>query len=173
MTACNLATSLALKNDTATLLIDGDLRHPQLSPLLGVPGTPGLAEVLAGTCTIEDAIVRIAEVPRLCFLPAGRCSANPTELLDSLRWHETIDWCRDNFNFTIVDSPPVGVVADYDLIQSECEGLILVARPGHTNRALLKKTIEQMPNDRFLGVVLNAVEDWLFWRRHDHYYGGY
>jgi capsular exopolysaccharide synthesis family protein len=174
VTAMNIAGSLALKRDTTAILVDADLRRPRLSELLGIPpGSPGLAEVLAGTCSIEDAVVRVADLPSLHFLPAGRSATNPTELLDSDCWRSLVDWMQKTFTFAILDSPPVGMVADYDLIQSVCQGVLLVVRPGHTNRKLLQKTIDQMPPDSFLGVVVNAVDDWFLWRTQGNYYDGY
>jgi capsular exopolysaccharide synthesis family protein len=173
ITAMNIAGSLALKRETTAILVDADLRRPRLSGVLGVPGGPGLAEVLAGTCSVEEAVVRVADLPSLYFLPAGRSATNPTELLDSDRWRSLVDWMQNTFTFAILDSPPVGMVADYDLIQSVCQGVVLVVRPGHTNRKLLQKTIDQMPADRFLGVVVNAVDDWFLWRTQGNYYDGY
>jgi capsular exopolysaccharide synthesis family protein len=173
VTAMNIAGSLALKRETTAILVDADLRRPRLSGVLGIPGSPGLAEVLAGTCSIQEAVVRVADLPSLYFLPAGRSAINPTELLDSERWRSLVDWMHNTFTFAILDSPPVGMVADYDLIQSLCNAVLLVVRPGHTNRKLLQKTIDQMPSERFLGVVVNAVDDWFLWRTHSHYYDGY
>jgi capsular exopolysaccharide synthesis family protein len=172
-TAVNIAGSLALKRDTTAILVDTDLRRPRLAGLLGVPGSPGLAEVLAGTCSVQEAVVRVGDLPSLYFLPAGRCSTNPSELLDSDRWQSVAKWLQSTFTFTILDSPPVGMVADYDLIQSVCQGILLVVRPGHTNRKLLQKSIDQMPSEKLLGVVVNAVDDWFLWRTNGHYYDGY
>jgi capsular exopolysaccharide synthesis family protein len=173
VTTMNIAGSLALKRETTAILVDADLRRPRLSGLLGIPGSPGLADVLAGTCSVQDAVVRVEDLPSLYFLPAGRCSTNPTELLDSDRWRSMVNWLRKAFAFVILDSPPVGMVADYDLIQSVCDSILLIVRPGHTNRKLLQRTIDQMPTERFLGVVVNAVDDWFLWRTHGHYYDGY
>lgn len=172
-TAVNIAGSLALKRDTTAILVDTDLRRPRLAGLLGIPGSPGLAEVLAGTCSVQDAVVQVADLPSLYFLPAGRCTTNPTELLDSDRWRSVVKWMHGAFNFAILDSPPVGMVADYDLIQSVCQGILLVVRPGHTNRKLLQKAMDQMPSEKLLGVVVNAVDDWFLWRTNGHYYDGY
>src|SRR5215471_14362783 len=63
--ALNIACSLALKHGTNALLVDVDLRRPQLAHLLGVPDSPGLSDVLAGTCSVRDAIVQLAELPSL------------------------------------------------------------------------------------------------------------
>jgi capsular exopolysaccharide synthesis family protein len=169
----NIACSLALKQDTKVLLVDVDLRRSQLAGLLGIPEAPGLAELLAGSCTLQDAIVQIADLPSLYLLPAGRCPTNPTELLDSEVWRGVTETFRKTFDFTVMDSPPVGMVADYDLIETVCDGIVLVTRPGHSNRRMLQEGISQMPKDKFLGVVVNCVEPWFLWHPRSSYYGNY
>lgn len=171
--ALNVASSLALKKDTTVVLLDVDLRRPQLAPLLGLSESPGLAEYLAGSCTIEEVLVRIAEMPSLYFIPSGRSPRNPTDLLDSSRWRALIDLLRKQFNFVVIDSPPIGVVADYDLIQTVADGIIMVVRPGHTKRKLLYKGIDQIAKERLLGIIINCVEDWFLWRTHDTSYYAY
>ena len=173
VSSLNIACSLALKQGSTALLVDVDLRRPQLATLLGLPDRPGLADVLAGTCTLQEAIVQLAELPSLYFLPAGFRATNPAELLDSEAWRNLIASFRSDFDFTIMDSPPVGVVADYDLIQAVCDSVILIARPGHTDRRLLQKGVGRMPEDKFLGLVVNCAEDWFLWHPHPHYYGSY
>ena len=173
VSSLNIASSLALKHGSTALLVDVDLRRPQLATLLGLADRPGLADVLAGTCTLEQAIVQIAELPSLYFLPAGFRAQNPAELLDSDGWRNLIASFRRDFDFTVMDSPPVGIVTDYDLIQAVCDGVALIARPGHSDRALLQKGVAQMPRDKFLGLVVNCTEDWFLWHPHPNYYGSY
>ena len=168
--ALNLASSFALKKDTTAILVDVDMRRSQLAQLLNVPAGPGLAEVLSEQCAPQEAIVRVQELPNLFFLPAGRCRRNPAELLDSSSWRSLIDFLCKQFHFVVLDSPPVGIVADYDLIHSASDGVVLIARPGHSNRKLIQKGIEQAPKEKFLGVVLNCAEDWFLWRSNDRYY---
>jgi capsular exopolysaccharide synthesis family protein len=166
VTAINLADSLALKSETRVLLVDVDLRRPQLANFLGIPGNPGLTDLLSGERTEAETIVRIERFPNLYFLPSGRSIRNPAELLDSEQWRKTAENFRNEFDYTVIDSPPIGPVADYDLIETVCEGVILVVRPGHSNRLLLQKGLDQM-NDKFMGVVINCAEDWFLWRTHD------
>lgn len=171
--AVNLAGSLALKKDTTALLIDIDFRRGRVASLLGLNGRPGLAEVLAGTCSIHDAVVNIAELPTLYFLPAGDCPQNATELLDSERWRNVLAAFRKEFTFTILDSPPVGIVADYDLIQASADGVVMVARPEHTNRKQLLNAIQVVPKDKLLGVVVNCETEWFLWKSAGAYEGHY
>jgi capsular exopolysaccharide synthesis family protein len=171
-TTVNLASALALKKETTALLIDVDLRRPQLAKLLGISETPGLADFLAGKCTLREAIVQFEDLPNLYFLPSGRAVGNPAELLDSDQWRNATEYFRKEFDHTVMDSPPIGPVADFDLIQAVCDGVILVVRPRHTNRDLLHKGMNLM-NEKFMGAVVNCAEDWFLWRAQDASYYGY
>jgi len=171
-TAINIAGALALKQDVRVLLVDGDLRHSTIAPKLGIEDAPGLAEVLTGQCSLQDAVVQTENLPNLHILPAGRTSANPAELLDSAAWRELVRNLREQFTFAIVDSTPMGIVADYDLIHAVCDGTILVMRPDHTERQTCAKALKTIAKNKLLGVVLNCAEDWFLWKMRD-YYGYY
>jgi capsular exopolysaccharide synthesis family protein len=167
--AVNIAGALALKEDIRVLLVDSDFRRSTLARMLGVPREPGLTEVLTGALDWREAVCRVAEAPNLYFIPAGLHTANPAELLDSARWRSTCDIFREHFDFVLIDSPPMGIVTDYDLIQSVCDGVILVARQDHSDRKRLLKAIESIPKERLIGVVMNCVSSWAFWRASDDY----
>ncbi|PYT27307.1 MAG: hypothetical protein DMG57_18740 [Acidobacteria bacterium] len=169
VTSINLAGAMSLKTEAEILLIDADLRKAQIAPLLGISGEPGLADVLMGTCRLEDAIVRLEQFPNLCVLPSGKPTAHPTELLDSNRWTALCASVRQQFKFVILDTPPIAAVADYDLIDAQCDGVVLVVRPDHTDRKLCMQAIDIVPKDRLLGVVLNCVRDWFLWKTQDYY----
>jgi Mrp family chromosome partitioning ATPase len=100
-------------------------------------------------------------------MPAGTEEHNPAELLDSARWKTLCDTFRQTFSFVIVDSPPMGTVADYDLIQSQCDGVVLVARQDHSNRSRLLKCISSVPQERLVGVLMNCVSPWTLWKAAD------
>jgi capsular exopolysaccharide synthesis family protein len=160
VTAINTAAVLALKSEGQVLLLDADLRKATIHAQLGLPQSPGLAELLAGACTREEAMVGTREFPNLYVMSSGTPPANPVELLDSARWRTLCAELRDAFRYVIIDSPPVGTVADYELIQAVCDGVILVMRPDFTNRHLCKCALDFVPKDKFMGVVLNCVPDW-------------
>jgi capsular exopolysaccharide synthesis family protein len=172
VTAINTAAALSLKSEAEVLLVDGDFRRSAIHGQLGIPEAPGLAETLSGTCALEDAVVRTREFPHLFVLAAGSLQGNPVELLDSAAWRALCAGLRERFRYVIVDSPPVGAVADYDLIQAACDGVILVIRPDHTDRTLCMKALETVPKAKFLGVLLNCVPEWSLARHAgaDYYY---
>jgi capsular exopolysaccharide synthesis family protein len=171
VSSVNLAGALALKNEAEVLLIDADLRRATIGSMLGIDNTPGLADVLSGNCALDDAIVRLEQFPNLCVLPGGKAIANPTELLDSTNWTALCHTVRRQFKFVIFDAPPIATVADYDLIHAQCDGVILVVRPDHTNRKLFMRALEIVPKERLVGVLLNCVRDWFLWKTQDYYYG--
>jgi Mrp family chromosome partitioning ATPase len=69
----------------------------------------------------------------------------------------------------IVDTTPAKAVADFQVVQQVCDGVIIVVRPDHTNRQAFLKTFEGGAQDKILGTVINAYEDWLFSKGHDNY----
>lgn len=169
VTTINIAASLALKSAVSVLLIDCDLRRSGIAATLGIAPEPGLAEVLGGTCPLRSAIVRIEELPGLHVLPAGATRANPTELLDSAAWKALCASAREDFHYVVLDSSPVGAVADYDLVQAAADGVIMVVRPDHTNRALSFKSLESIPKEKLLGVIVNCAKDWVLHRTSTYY----
>jgi capsular exopolysaccharide synthesis family protein len=160
VSAINLAATLSLKSEGRALLLDADFRKSAIHPQLGLPATPGLAEVLRGDCSAEEALVNTREFPNLYVMCAGNPPMNPVELLDSSPWPALCAKLRGLFRYVVVDSPPVAAVADFDLIQAPCDGVILVLRPDHTNRPLLRKSLEIVPKPKLLGVLLNCVPEW-------------
>jgi capsular exopolysaccharide synthesis family protein len=172
VTAINTAGALSLKGEGKVLLLEADLRKSSIPGLLGLPEAPGLTDVLKGACTLEGALVHAQDFPNLYILTAGANVDNPVELLDSTAWQALNTKLRGMFHHVILDSPPVGAVADYDLIQAVCDGIVLVVRPDHTDRRRCQKALDNIPKAKFLGVLLNCVPDWKP-ARHvggDHYY---
>jgi capsular exopolysaccharide synthesis family protein len=172
VTSVNLAASLAHKSEDKVILVDADLRLSKVHERLGIPRGPGLAEVLSGACTLEDAMLQVEQLPNFYVLPAGHAEVNPTELLDCSNWRALMVRLREEFRRTIIDSPPVEAVADYDLIAANCDGVVLVVRPDHTSRPLLANALAKVKS-RLIGVLINDVEDWFLWKRGSpsyHYY---
>lgn len=172
ITAINLAGILAKASDTRMILIDTDMRRPSVANALGIPASPGLADVLAGTCSLQDAIVEIEDFPGLYVLPSGDAQKNPAELLASERWTRSMTKLREQFTAIVCDTTPVAAVADFNLVKQAADGLILVVRPDNTNRAALNGALAIEPRSNFLGVVVNASEDWFLWQKKGNY-GGY
>lgn len=163
-TAVNLAGALSLKTDAKILLADTDFRRSTIHTQLGLPASPGLADVLCGTATLDEALIQLEQFPNLCVISAGEPRANPSELLDSTRWASLCEQLYSRFRYVIADSPPVASVADYELLQAACDGVVLVVRPDHTKRNACLKAISMIPKEKLIGVVMNCVDDWFLGR---------
>lgn len=156
-TAVNLAFALALRPEVKVLLIDADIRRGSIARELGIESAPGLAEYLTGTCEFNDVTVECASLPNLHVIPAGEGHSNPCELLDSDRWRSTCTWARSTYRFVIIDSPPIGAVADYELLQTVSDGVLLIMRPDNTKRLLAMRALQGIPKTKLIGVVLNCA----------------
>jgi capsular exopolysaccharide synthesis family protein len=172
VTSVNLAAALAHKSEDKVILVDADLRLSKVHECLGISRTPGLADVLSGACTLEEAMLRVEQLPNFYVLPAGHPESNPTELLDSSNWRALLARLREEFRRTIVDSPPVEAVADFDLIAASCDGVVLVVRPDHTKRPVLESALAKLKG-KLTGVLINDVEDWFLWKRESPSYRYY
>ena len=174
VSAINIAGCMALKDQTTVLLVDADMRRSSMAATLGVPDSPGLADMLTGQVPLEKAIVRLDPFQNFYFLSRGERQSSPAELLDSSRWRATISLLRREFGFVVVDAPPIGLVADFELVERAADGVILVIRPDHTNRTLGLKALELVQPEKLLGVVLNCAADWFVTKplshRYYHYY---
>ncbi len=164
ITAINLAGTLALKTNATVVLVDADLRSRQVSELLGIDAAPGLSEVLRQESYLDEALLEVEQIPGLYLLTAGARADHPTEMLDSELFTRLIAELRERFSFVVLDTTPLGIVADSRLVQELTDGMILVIRPDHTNRAALKAALVNPDRLRLLGTVLNGVDDWFLWR---------
>jgi protein-tyrosine kinase len=172
VSAINLAGILALKGEGRVLLVDGDLRRSAVHVRLQIPRSPGLADVLAGECTLEEALLEVEELPSLCILPAGRATGNPAELFDSSSWVALASRMREQFARIVVDSPPVQAVADYDLMAEVADGTLLVVRPDRTNRRHCNVALEKVKH-KLIGVLINDAADWFLWKQYSSGYAYY
>ena len=154
--AVNLALTLSDSYRRRVLLIDADLRRPSLHLLFGVPNTKGLSQALKATTEEAVATVRISDT--LTLLPAGRPEPNPLSGLSSGRMKQIVADAASQFDWVIVDSPPVGVLADAHLVSETVDAALLVVRAGATRFPDLEAAADTMGHDRILGLVLNAVE---------------
>jgi capsular exopolysaccharide synthesis family protein len=170
ISAINLAAALSLQEDIRVLLLDCNFRRSSVTKLLGIAATPGLGEVLRGEADLEAALVQIEQFPNLYVLPPGTMSTGSAELLATARWRSLMERCRTEFRFVILDAPPIGAVAECELLQLACDGIVLVVRQDHTNRHLWRRTLQTVPKEKQIGVILNCVKNWFLWKTHKYSY---
>lgn len=154
-TACNLAIVIA-EAKHSVLLIEADLRRPAASDLLGLERGVGLSTVLSGQVDLDDAIQRWGSGD-LSVLPSGLIPPNPSELLGSVRMTELLKQVRSQFDFVLIDTPPLLPVTDAAVIAASADGVLLVFRHGKTRRAQLLEAMRALTavHARVLGTVLN------------------
>ena len=168
LTTMNLALSFASLSDVPVLIIDGDMRTSGLTQLLGNPSGPGLVEVLNGEAKFNEAVVA-TNIPRLYAVTAGMLTGSAPELLAGPRWKEFMAWCSESFKIILVDAPSVLPLADFDLISSACDGVLVIVRAQHASRSALRKTAAQVDPNKLLGVVYNGTEN-RHGKVHDKYF---
>jgi capsular exopolysaccharide synthesis family protein len=154
--ALNLALTLSASYKRRVLLIDADLRRPSLHALFQVRNSRGLSEALRAPSDEKLTTVQISDV--LTLLPAGRPDDDPLGGLSSTRMKRIVEDATAEFDWVIVDSPPVGVLADAHLVAETVDAAILVVRAGVTRFEDLAAAADVLGQDHVLGIVLNAVE---------------
>src|SRR2546427_7177356 len=168
LTTMNLGLCYAQLPQQRVLVIDADLRTCGLTSMLDHPSTPGLAEVLAGEVTPDEAIVATNQ-KNLFVLPAGTVLSSPPELFTGTHWQEFIARCSELFKVILIDTPPILPLADFELITAACDGVLMVVRAHHGQRETLQKTAGALDPKKLLGLVFNATDV----SRKDYYGYGY
>ncbi len=167
-TVLNLAASMARSGETRVLVVDGDMRRPNVAAYLGLRPARGLGEALAGDSSPWESLLRL-EDSAFYLLPVRREIANPTELLSSSRMVELLATLRRYFDYILIDSPPVLPFADARLLTNLADAAILVIRAGMAPHDVVEKSIAAISPHKILGVVLNGAED-LQEANYYHYY---
>ena len=157
--AVNLALTLALEKDYSVVLIDGDVAKPNITRVLGLEDAPGLFDVLkSDTGALTDVEIS-TNVPRLSFVPAGGGHEDSVELLSSKRMGRLVEGMRSVQNCLYVfDSTPL-LLTNESRVMSEIAGqVMLVVRAASTPRSAVKSAISHLPENVYIGVVLNRKD---------------
>ena len=165
VTASNLAVALALEGQEDILLIDGELRKPDIHKLYGLEQSPGLANVLSGTSSLEEAIHQ-GPATRLKIIPAGDSHEHPADLLGSAQCESLLAHLRTRFAYTIIDSPPLLAVTDGRILSHWADGVLLVVRAGVTRQDAYQEAANHLGGQRMFGVVVNGVAQTYFAQRY-------
>ena len=142
------------------LLIDTDLRRPQMQQWLQLSDQKGLSEVIAGELPLRDALVRLYPRSHLFVLTAGSVPADPTQLLGSAKMRYLMQQFHDKFDLVIYDAPPLLGLADASLLAAATDGLVLVVRLHQTDRAVFSQALDSLKVSRVavLGTVANGFQ---------------
>jgi len=142
------------------LLVDGDLRRPQIHTRLGLPNVQGLSEAIATDLSLNDAIQRSPEDDNLFVLTAGQVSADPIKLLSSDKMQYLMEQFQAFFDLVIYDTPPLVGLADAHIIAAHTDGAVMVVGLEKTDRPLLLKALEELKisGAPILGIVANGIK---------------
>ncbi|MEA3325751.1 MAG: polysaccharide biosynthesis tyrosine autokinase [Chloroflexota bacterium] len=166
--ATNLAAILA-KGDKNVLLLDADLRRPNIHNLFGISNRTGLSDLLRGRLTIPEIIQKFENLENLSVITSGSLPPNPAELIASKKMSHIIQNLQKQFEFIVIDTPPA-IVTDSQLLASLADGVIYIVRPGKTRVVAAKTPLAEFERvgANLIGVVMNRIP-----RNRAYYYGGY
>lgn len=154
-TSLNLSYSLA-EAGNKVILIDADMRRPSISKMLDLPKSPGLSNIL--TNGDKDAINIGMLHENLSIMFSGEIPPNPSELISSENMKALIEEFRENYDYVVIDLPPVTAVSDPLVMSKNIDGLAIVVRHGHTRRRDVMETLRQLKlvNAKILGFIFNG-----------------
>ena len=168
-TAINLAGALAHAPEARILVVDLDLRTPSLANRLGLTAqSPGLVDLMLDPDLALSDVVRQHPRHRLAMVPAGRALTVTYELLRSPRLNTILEQARRQYDYIMVDTPPLVPVPDSRLIADRVDGFVMVIAAHRTPRPLIEEALNLMEPSKVIGIVFNGDD-----RPLSGYYGYY
>ena len=167
-TSINLAVAIA-QSGNKVLLVDCDMRRPQIHTMFGLDNSSGLSMFLAGVS--DKATVNEGPVPNLNIITSGPIPPNPSELLSSPRMADLFASASKKYNFIVVDTPPLLSISDSLIIAKITDGIILVTWSGVSTYDTARKAMQMISDTGtpLIGIVLNGVD----LKKSDYYYKNY
>ena len=169
--ATNLAVVLA-QGGSKVLLIDGDLRKPKVHHRLGNSNHHGFSDLfLEEEPDLGGMIQTDLNGENLSLLTSGKIPPNPAELLGSQKMLDFLKTLEEDYDYILLDSPPLMAVTDAAVLSQAVDGTLIVVKPGLTKMGALEGAVEQLRrvNAKILGIVLNEIPP----RGSRYYYQGY
>ena len=159
VTCINMALSLA-ESGKRVLVIDSDMRKPQVAPSLKISGVPGLSELLSGVVEMDETLggcLRKTEYEHLDVIPAGAIPPNPAELISCKRTEKLFELLKSKYDYILIDTPPCLVVTDALLYKEYITGYIAVIRANSTRTDDTERLVERIKQigGRLIGFILN------------------
>jgi capsular exopolysaccharide synthesis family protein len=170
LTATNLALTLSESFRRNVLLVDADLRRPSLHEVFQVPNVSGLSDGLKAPNDGKLSLLQIT--PLLTLLTAGRPDPDPMHSLISDRMKRVIEEARAKFDWVVLDTPPVGLLTDANLLVAMMDAALLVVRAGVAPYNYVERAADIIGRERIIGVLLNAAESQHV-RGHEYNYDRY
>jgi capsular exopolysaccharide synthesis family protein len=171
-TACALAGVFAQEQGKRVVVIDADMRKTGSGKDFGLNGNnniAGTAQVLQGGKDFRSSLMKSID-PEFWFLPSGSLPKNPSELLSSPALESMLKCAADNFDWVIVDAPPVLALSDPTLIAPLCDSVVFVVRANSTPSKLVQDAVNRIGRERICGVVLSRQKQMRTSRYYYQYY---
>jgi capsular exopolysaccharide synthesis family protein len=153
VTVLNLGLSFAMLTDFKVLVIDGDMRRGTLGNWLGVSSEqPGLSNLIDGSSQLEDVVLQSSAIP-MHFMVRGNSKVSDMRA-SQLQSH--FQKLSSQYDLILVDSPPVNLMADVQILAASCDAVLLITRAFKTTRKTLEKAMQDLAPFRLIGTILNA-----------------
>ena len=169
VTVLNLALLFAKLPSFKVLVIEGDLRRGTLQSILGLESRPGLCNLLEGSATAKEVILKSDATP-VDFVLRGYSSVSPAELLHSPNLDAQLKGLGEPYDLVLIDSAPVNLVEDTQLLADHADAVLLVARPFLTSCKELSEASRSLMRHRIIGAVFNGANGTAPYQRYRSYY---
>ncbi|MBQ6273937.1 MAG: CpsD/CapB family tyrosine-protein kinase [Oscillospiraceae bacterium] len=175
--ALNLCRSLA-QLGSRVILIDADMRKSVMADryFKGEKNFPGLSHLLSARNGLEEVLME-TDMQNLHMILAGRVPPNPAELLSNARMQKLVEICREEYDYVIVDCPPINLVVDAAVVAPLCDGIVMVIASGNVPYRMAQSAVDQLQATGcpILGAVLNMVDqkNEKYYYRKGYYRKGY
>lgn len=156
--SCNLAISIA-QTGKRTVLLDCDMRKPKIHRVFGISNLLGFSDILIGETNFCE-VANKTEIDNLFIIPSGTTPLNPAELLSSVRMKKFLDAICEAYDCIIIDTPPIVMFTDAQILAQRVDGSLLVIASGQTEKSSILKAKELLDKveAKIIGVVINKYE---------------
>jgi capsular exopolysaccharide synthesis family protein len=161
ITALNLAIAMAQAvREPKVLLVDADMRKGKMAKYLGVKPENGLSDILKGKAKVEEAMFNLDGMTNLAFIASGAVPENPSELLESDAMKRFLSEMKSQFDYILLDVPPIISVTDAGIVGPQADGVLMVIQAGRTQRGIIRRAEELLfqSHCQVLGHVLTSIE---------------
>ena len=175
VTAINLGMALAEGNERQVVIVDADFRRASIARLLGTNSRPGLADLIRGKVTQAD-ILQPTPFPGLKIIPAGATDDRQYEQLVGTNAAQIVlNELRENFDYVLIDTPPVNTVSDVCMLAPHCDGAVLVIEMRRTPEPTVQEAVRSLQTTgvKILGCILSRYSNprgYYYDRYYSHYY---
>jgi capsular exopolysaccharide synthesis family protein len=170
VTSINLAAALARGSAARVLLIDGDLRRPEIAHQLHLDtDRAGLADLMSNAQVSTEQAIRPVDPFNIDVIPAGVVTSPIHDMFRSERLPQLLNQVRDRYDYVIIDTPPLVPVVDSALLARAVDGVLLVVSANKTPRRLLEEALNQLDAAKVVGIVFNNDDRPLYGYYDTHY----